>query len=865
MSIQINENIEVLIEAIPDLVVIFDSNGKVINVSQNVLDFYNIKDKNYFIGKDISDFVVSEQLDELQENFKELLKKRYTKKKVYKLLKADGSFFHGELNSKVIDGKKDGEKLFITVIRDITPQEALLRELNNSKQMFQLVLDNIPQHIFWKDIKSKYLGCNKNFARVAGVGEPENIVGKTDYDLAWKFEEAESFYEIERLVMESRKPEFHVIESQLQADGKQAWLDVNRIPLYDSEGIVIGLLGTYEDITERKFSEEKLKESEEKFRRIFEAIPDLFFLISSEGIILDYKTREIELYVSPEQFLNKKVNDVLPESLANSLLDNIGRTLGTKEPTILEYNLPISKEIKYFEARILYFSEKQVAVFIRDITENKNAERILIQSKVITDNIDEALCLFDMDGTITFLNPAFEKLTGYDRGELIGISGVDAANMIVAQKSIPLILDAFTKSLKGETVKRLSFCMQNKDGKEIPTELRAFPIKDEKGENIQIVAVLTDITEQKKARKKIQESEEKFRSFAEQSLLGMYIFQDNKIKYVNKAFVDIFGYTIEEVIDWELADISKTIHPDDREFALNQLIKKQRGDKDVIENYQYRGITKSSEIKWVEVFSKTINYEGKPADFITIIDIAEKKEAEEKLIELDNIRKELITRISHELRTPLTSVYGVSQFLLKKAPALALSEEIRPYIEISHRGVLRLKELIDNLLDASRLDIQKLELRLEEINLNTLINDCVKELTYLASSRNLTLTLDLLDEIFYNLDKNRISQVIINLISNAIKNTPSGGDIYIKVVESDNFFDIIIEDTGIGITNEEKQRLFQKFGKIERYGQQFDVDIEGAGLGLYISKEIVELHGGQILVESEGRNRGAKFIIRFFK
>ncbi|MFX1311677.1 MAG: PAS domain S-box protein [Promethearchaeota archaeon] len=860
-----NDRITEIIDIIPELVVIFNSDGKVIDVSQKVIDFYNIKDKNYFIGKHISDFVVSEQFNELQKNLKELITKGYIEKHESKLLKGDGSFFYGELNSKAIEKNNEGEQLFITIVRDITTRKILLGELNNSKQMFQLVLDNIPQHIFWKNIDSNYFGCNKNFARVAGVDHPENIVGKTDFDLAWKFEEAESFYEIDRLVMESGTPEFHVIEPQLQADGKQAWLDVNRIPLRDSEDKVIGLLGTYEDITERKIAEEKLKESEEKFRTIFEAIPDLFFLISSEGEILDYKTKEVKLYLPPEQFLNKKVGDVLPESLVKSLLSAMKRTLDTKDPTIFEYFLPIEEEIKYFEARILFFSENQVAAFIRDITENKIAEKILIQSKVITDNIDEALCLFNMDGSISFVNPAFENLTGYNGDELIGKSGFDAVNIVVAEKSISLILDAFTKSLNGETVKPFSFYMQNKDGRKIPTELTVSLVKNEKDEIVQIVVVLTDITEKKKAKKQIRESEEKFRNFAEQSLLGINIVQDNKIKYINKAFVDIFGYTLDEVMEWSLTDIAKTIHPDDREFALKQLAKKQKGDKDIIENYQYRGITKLGEIKWIEVYSKTINYEGAPADFITIIDITEKKEVEQKLRELDEIRKELITRISHELRTPLTSIYGISQYLLKDSPEFTLSEELRPYIEISHRSTLRLKELIENLLDASRLETQKLDLRFKKVNLKEILKGCIEELFYLIKSRELVINSELADDVYYNVDPSRISQAIINLLSNAIKNTPPGGIINVKLIDSIDFIDIVIEDTGVGITQEEKQKLFQKFGKIERYGQNFDVDIEGAGLGLFISKEIVELHKGQILVKSDGRNRGSKFIIRLVK
>ncbi len=148
-----------------------------------------------------------------------------------------------------------------------------LRELI---QLFQLILDNIPQAVFWKDRKSVYLGCNYNFAFDAGVGVAGNIVGKTDYDLAWQEEQAAAFIRDDREVMDSGRPIYHIIEPQDQADGKIAWLETNKIPLYDTEGKVVGLLGTYEDITERKQSEEELRRAREELEiRVIERTQEL--------------------------------------------------------------------------------------------------------------------------------------------------------------------------------------------------------------------------------------------------------------------------------------------------------------------------------------------------------------------------------------------------------------------------------------------------------------------------------------------------------------------------------------------------------------------------------------------------------------
>ncbi len=144
--------------------------------------------------------------------------------------------------------------------KEISNRTSAQAALLESQQMQQLVIDNIPQLIFWKDRNSVYLGCNQNFALVAGVGTSENIVGKTDYDLPWNKEESDFFRECDTRVIETDTPECHIIEPQLQADGKQAWVDTNKIPLHDAQGNVVGILGTYEDITERKQAEQALEE-----------------------------------------------------------------------------------------------------------------------------------------------------------------------------------------------------------------------------------------------------------------------------------------------------------------------------------------------------------------------------------------------------------------------------------------------------------------------------------------------------------------------------------------------------------------------------------------------------------------------------
>ncbi|KKL25396.1 hypothetical protein LCGC14_2405730, partial [marine sediment metagenome] len=234
------------------------------------------------------------------------------------------------------------------------------------------------------------------------------------------------------------------------------------------------------------------------------------------------------------------------------------------------------------------------------------------------------------------------------------------------------------------------------------------------------------------------------------------------------------------------------------------------------------------------------------------------------LEELNKIKRSLIIRVSHELKTPLNSIIGASHILMNYHKD-NMNKEILEYQEIIRKGSLRLKTLIDDLLDISRLDNDKFELKKKKENLIDLIKDCVFENKLIANKRKISVESKLPKKIILEIDKIRIEQVITNILTNAIKYTPPRGSVYLSLAENNKYVDILIRDTGIGLTNQEKLQLFTKFGKIERYGKKFDVDIEGSGLGLYISKQIVELHGGEILVDSKGRNKGSLFTIRLPK
>jgi len=163
--------------------------------------------------------------------------------------------------------------------------------LPESRTTLNLILDTVPQSIFWKDLEGRYLGCNRVFAAAVGLDDLAQIVGKTDFDLPWPREEAETYRADDREVLENNRPKLHIIEQLQQANGIRLWIDTCKVPLCDAHGHPFAILGVYEDITERKRAEEALRESEERYRVLFEG--------SAQGILAaDIETRRL-VYANP--------------------------------------------------------------------------------------------------------------------------------------------------------------------------------------------------------------------------------------------------------------------------------------------------------------------------------------------------------------------------------------------------------------------------------------------------------------------------------------------------------------------------------------------------------------------------------------
>ncbi len=490
-----------------------------------------------------------------------------------------------------------------------------------------------------------------------------------------------------------------------------------------------------------------------------------------------------------------------------------------------------------------------------DVTEKFKLERELKEAErkflLISENANDLIAILDNTFKHVYINKkAYLNVLGYTENEVLG----KLVRNFTHPEDIKRVSIATKRGLlRGEMLEE--FRIQHKKGHYIWVECKGSFIK-ENGNIIGAIFISRDITEKKEAEQRLKESENKYRTLFESSTDGIYStdMEGNFIEF-NEAFLKMLGYTREELLTKNVRQItpSKWYEKED-DIAFTQYSE----EESII--YEKEFIRKNGLDLPVNVrFWVLLDEQGDPYRIWAIIrDIAERKKMENELKEINRLKSEFLRRASHELKTPLVSIKGFSNLILSK-----YSEDLNPKIisnlEEINDGCERLQIIINNLLQTSKVDSVELKPKLEREDLTFLINYCVEELHPLAAKREHSINTEIQGPIMTFFEKEEIHDVISNLLINAIKYTPPKGWIDITAEIKEDFVIVSIKDNGIGFTKEEKGNLFKQFGKIERYGQGLDLDIDGTGLGLYISKKIVESHGGKIWMESEGKSKGSTF------
>ena len=483
----------------------------------------------------------------------------------------------------------------------------------------------------------------------------------------------------------------------------------------------------------------------------------------------------------------------------------------------------------------------------------KDEEQIIPEKKfkLILDNSNDLIAILNKDFEHEYINEnAYLNILGYSKEDIIG--------KLVRDFTHPDDIVRSSKALKRSLIKGEildEYRIKHKNGHYIWVETKGKFLK----ENDQItgaIFVSRDITERKNALQKIKESENKYRTLFESSTDGIYSTDmEGHFIEVNEAFIKMLGYSREDLLKMHNREVTpKKWYENEDNMLFTHL---SVGESKVSEK-EY--IHKNGNILPVSIrFWILPDEQGDPHRIWAIVrDITETKQMEQKLKEVNRIKSEFLRRASHELKTPLISIKGFAD-LIFTLYSKELNPEIISNLNEINKGCERLQNIINNLLHTSKLESPDLKPKIEKEDLSFLINYCIDELHPLAVKREHSFNIEIHDSIITRFEKEEIHDVISNLLMNAIKYTPPRGWIDIKTDLTDDFVIISIIDNGIGFTEEEKGKIFKQFGKIERYGQGLDLGIDGTGLGLYISKKIVESHGGKIWMESEGKNKGSTF------
>ncbi|MHB8580147.1 MAG: PAS domain S-box protein, partial [Ignavibacteriaceae bacterium] len=768
----------------------------------------------------------------------------------------DGMVVYIRESAKAIRNSSGKTLYYDGTVEDISERKIAEEALRQSEESYKLLFENNPHPMWAYDLTTlKFLAVNN--AAVAKYGySKEEFLSMKLADIRPKEDESKLFNNIAEN------------NERIQKSGE--W----RHKLKDGSIIIVEILShslkfvgkqarlvIANDITKSKQAEEEIRNSEIKYRNIFENIQDVYYETSIDGTILEVspsiKRLTKGMYKS-EDLIGKSMYDFYFDPNERDLfIEHLINHKGLFDYEITFRNRDNTTVFCSTSATIKLNSEgKPVKIIgsIRDITERKLAEDKLIASEIryrrLFESAKDGILIIDVEtGKIVDVNPFLIKLLGYSKEQFLEkeIWEIGFFRDIVANK------EKFLELQENEYARYEDLPLETADRRKIYVEFVSNVYLVDKLKVIQ--CNIRDITERKHAEDEVR----KLYRGVHQSPASVIITNlKGEIEYVNSKTLEVTGYKSSEVLG-----------KNPRMFQSGEKTKEEYAElwNTILSGKEWNGELhdkkKNGELYWENASISPIkNEKGEITNFIAIKeDITERKKmvqeltlALEKAEEMNRLKSSFFANMSHELRTPLIGINGFSEFLVEslKDPEL---KKISGYVLKSGQ---RLSETLNLILDITKFESDRMDFKLETVELVSETEELINSFKEAAQKKGTKLTASFSGKtINLNTDIRAYRTVINNLINNAVKFTHEG-EITVSVSSKDNYIEIKVMDTGIGIAKKDQEIIFEEF---RQASEGFKRNFEGTGLGLSITKKLVEKFGGNIIVESE-LGKGSTFIVK---
>lgn len=867
--------LDALLDTIPDLIWLKDPHGAYLACNARFEAFFGASEES-IIGRFDADFVDAELAAGFRRDDLAAIaagRPRTTEETV--TFVSDGHQELLETTKAPVYAAGGGLLGVVGVARDITERRKAELQLQKQRQMLA-DSQRIARIGSWEiDLASGVRTWSDETYRIYGV-DPDTFENTmTDFFALIHPDDQPALRDWIDALIAGRAPgdlELHVV----RPDGQARIINGRGILECDTDGQPRRAWGTAQDITERKQAEEQAQQGRLVLDTVFQALPDLFFLMDSDGTIRDYRAMRNDLYLPPETFLGQHMQSVLPDELGKQFAHEIAALREGEGLRTLEYTLDMHGAQRYFEARLsLLPGRPQIIAVIRDISERAEAQAMLQrQQRLLADSQRMAHIgswEIDLDSGALAWSDETYRLHGVSADTFEpGLESI--LNLVIPEDRIA-VKQNWQALLDHDTPVDLEFSICRPDGQERVLTGSGVRVRDAHGRPVRAVGTVQDITQRKLTERALaaKQREASFLSdLVERSSQPLAVgFSDGRLGRANRAFLDLVGYTLDELeqIDWA-HDLTPEKWRQVESEALDRLTRQRTAVR-----YEKEYIRKDGSIVPVELYAHIVQDDPneQPYYFAFVTDISERKRAaqainqlnqeleqrvEQRTHELAAANRELETftySVSHDLKAPLRGIDGYSRLLIEDH-STQLDEEGQLFLHRVRDGVAQMSQLIEDLLAYSRMERRPLQG--SAVDVRRLVESTIDSRSREIAEHGATVKVTL-KPLIALADPEGLDIVFRNLIDNALKFSRDSTPPVIEITGRANNETIIVEvrDNGIGFDMRFHERIFNIFQRLQRAE-----DYPGTGVGLAIVRRAVERMGGRVWASSTP-GKGATFVV----